>query len=313
MAKAKKAKIKKAKQSTQLSLNDRRWRPDAEIIERLFRQIGNKTLTAHDLTEKLASEKIRCICRSIGMGHVDVDKLCDIELERQILGETAAEHFSESLHRQLFEPFARVRASHGVVTPQRIIAAMGGDAGMILANGFTLGQYVARLAAEANLPRTPGHRELVSASFWAEHCFACSPNGDIRVGFRLPPNHHGPSEPSSILTANWAFYLWEPDCVKAWAALAPHVREADASERSPSGRLPDLTEDQVTGGTKIVLTELRRRRSVGESRLSDPKALSLLRERLSVTLDQATDRRLLDACIRPARRRHRKEISSRKK
>jgi hypothetical protein len=242
MAKAKKAKIKKAKQSTQVSLNDRRWRPDAEIIERLFRQIGNKTLTAHDLTEKLASEKIRCMRRSIRTGHVDVEKLCDIELERKFLGETAAEHFSESLHRQLFEPFARVRASHRVVTPKLVIAAMGGDAGMILTNGITLRQYVERLAAEANSSCMLGHREPVPASFWAEHSFACSPNGDIGVGFRFPPNHYEPSEPSSTLTAIWAFYLWEPDCERVWPALAPRAvaaREAEASEplrRKPGPR-----------------------------------------------------------------------------
>jgi hypothetical protein len=241
MAKAKKAKVERAKQSTQLPLDDMRWKPDAEIIERLFRRIGNKTLTAHDLTEKLASEKIRCMCRSIGMGHVDVDKLCDIELERQILGETAAEHFSELLHRQLFEPFARVRASHGVVTLQRIIAAMGGDADMILANGFTLGQYVARLAAEANVPRTPGHRELVPASFWVDYCFARSPNGDICVGFRLPPNHDGFSELSFTWTANWVFYLWRPDCVRKWPELTPQAaakREGEASEPPSHRRKP---------------------------------------------------------------------------
>jgi hypothetical protein len=240
----------KAKQSTQLPLDDMRWRPVVELVEKLFPYIGDKTPIANDLTEALASGKIRCMRRSIRMGHVDVEKLCDVELERNILGEShlnkpsAAEHFSELLHRQLFEPFARVRASHGVVTPKLIIAAMGGDAGMILVNGITLGQYVERLAAEANLPRTPSHRELVPASFWAEHGLACSPNGDIGVGFRFPPNDHGPSEPSLTLTANWAFYFWEPDCERVWPKLAPQQAqqvdesEAQASERRRPGRRP---------------------------------------------------------------------------
>jgi hypothetical protein len=231
MAKAAKT---KAKPSMQLPLDDTRWWPVSKIVEQFLPHVGSAVLTAHDLTEALANEKIRCIRRSIRMGHVDVDKLCDIELERMILGDgpSAAEHFSGLLLHQLFEPFARIRASHRVVTPKLIIAALGGDAGMILANGITLGQYVERLAAEANLLLTPGHRELVPASFWAEHCLACSPNGNIGVGFRFPPYDHGPSEPSSTLTANWAFFLWEPDCVKVWPALArqPIARETEESK-----------------------------------------------------------------------------------
>jgi hypothetical protein len=58
------AKAKKAKQSTQLPLDDMlRWRPVAEIAKRLLPHIGNKSLIAQDLTEALASEKIHCMCR----------------------------------------------------------------------------------------------------------------------------------------------------------------------------------------------------------------------------------------------------------
>jgi hypothetical protein len=54
----------KAKQSTQLPLDDmRRWRPVAEIVGRLSPIIGDKSLIAQDLTEALASEKIRCMRR----------------------------------------------------------------------------------------------------------------------------------------------------------------------------------------------------------------------------------------------------------
>jgi hypothetical protein len=251
MAKAKEAKTKKAneaEQSTQLPLDDmRRWRPVAEITRQLLPHVDDNDLIAYELTEAVASEKIRCIRRRTNEHALNLDRLTDPELA---------------------------------------------------------------IASREEIDNQPvGHRELLTPTFWAEHFFACSLNGEIRVARRLPPNADGSSEPSFTFTANRVFYLWEPDCVKAWPALAPHVCEVDASEPSPSGRRPDLTADQVTDGVEIILIELRRRRLAGESRLSNSKALSLLRERLSVTLDQATDRRLLDACIRPARRQHREEIS----
>ena len=92
------------------------------------------------------------------------------------------------------------------------------------------------------MDQTAGHRELFPASFWVDDYYlTCSANGDIRAAFRLPANHHEPSEPSFTLTASWVFYLWEPDCVKAWSALAPQAvsaRRADASEPPSPRRKP---------------------------------------------------------------------------
>jgi hypothetical protein len=68
MATPKKTKIKKPEQSTQLPLDDERWRPVAEIIERVF-PYTDKILIAQDLTKALASKKIRCMRRSTQMGH----------------------------------------------------------------------------------------------------------------------------------------------------------------------------------------------------------------------------------------------------
>ena len=92
--------------------------------------------------------------------------LCNIQLEQEVLGAAlirpslevieravSASDFSEPLHSQLFETFAAVHASHGVITPALIIASMGGDASTIVIEGTTLGQYIARLAAAASLPR----------------------------------------------------------------------------------------------------------------------------------------------------------------
>ena len=86
-------------------------------------------------------------------------------------------------------------------------------------------------AGEMGHHQPAGHRELLPASFWVEHFFACSSNGEIRVARRLPPGYHGSSEPSFTLTADWAFYLWRPDCERVWPLLAPQqVQQVDESE-----------------------------------------------------------------------------------
>jgi hypothetical protein len=174
MVKAKKTKTKKAKQSTQLPLDDMRWRPLAEIIERLVPHIDNKILIAYDLTKALTSEKIHCMRRHTNEHTLKLDTLSDAGLDAIASGKVA----DEMGHHQ-----------------------------------------------------PAGYRELLPASFWTEHCFECS-NGDIRVG---------PSGPSFTWTANSVFYLWEPDCVKEWPALAPQAvaaREADASEPPSPRRKP---------------------------------------------------------------------------
>src|ERR1700737_5514540 len=98
--------------------------------------------------------------------NIDHATLCSIELEQEILGaalvansavevierEVSAEDFSEPLHGQIFETFANVRDMHGVITPSLVIASMGGDASAIILEGVTLGQYVARIAADACIP-----------------------------------------------------------------------------------------------------------------------------------------------------------------
>jgi hypothetical protein len=228
MAKAKKSTVKKSqvkkpKQSRALPLDDMRWNPVAEIFERLRPLIGNTILIAQDLTEAVGSEKIRCMRRVA----TDGAPPSGIELEQQALVAAllnqsfevtlSAEQFSFPPHRQLFETIARFQASHGVITPQLIIDSMGSDAGKTVVHGLTMGQYIEVLAAEATLPcNVPGHRELMPASFWVEHRFTYS-NGDIHVEVRQP-NHLG------TWTLAWmkksAFYLWQPDYVKVWPALA---------------------------------------------------------------------------------------------
>ena len=98
MAKAKKAKIKKAKPSTQLPLDDMRWRPVAEIVEKLLPHIGNKVLIAHDLTKALASEKIRCMRRYTNEHTLKIDKLSDAELIAIVVDEIGHRPSDDELH-----------------------------------------------------------------------------------------------------------------------------------------------------------------------------------------------------------------------
>jgi hypothetical protein len=165
-----------AKQSTELPLDDmQRWTPIAEIVGRLFPHIGNKSLIAQDLTEALASWKIRCMRRHTNEHMLKADPLSDAQLYAMAIGKVA----DEVGHHQ------------------------------------------------------PVGRELLSAAFWVEYCLVCSPNGDIRVGLRPP------SRPTFTWTANWVFYLWEPDCVEVWPALTPQAVAAHEPEANkPLGRKP---------------------------------------------------------------------------
>ncbi len=99
--------------------------------------------------------------------NIDHAALCSIELEQEVLGAVlvansafdvieravSADDFSEPLHSQLFETFASIYASHGIITTSLVIASMGGDASLMVVPDTTLGQYIGRLAAAASIPR----------------------------------------------------------------------------------------------------------------------------------------------------------------
>ncbi|SHH61786.1 replicative DNA helicase [Bradyrhizobium erythrophlei] len=99
--------------------------------------------------------------------NIDGATLHSIELEQAILGavlvnnsvfdiiesKLTASDFFEPLHCEIFDAIAKVRASHGVVTPALIIASIGGDANQVIVEGMTRRRYIARLAAEASVPR----------------------------------------------------------------------------------------------------------------------------------------------------------------
>lgn len=101
------------------------------------------------------------------LAKIDDAALRSIELEQEVFGAAlvtnsaleviertvSADDFSEPLHSQLFETFASVHDAHGILTPTLVIASMGGDASTIVAEGTTLGQYIARIAAAASIPR----------------------------------------------------------------------------------------------------------------------------------------------------------------
>ena len=99
--------------------------------------------------------------------NIDQAALCNIELEQEVLGAAlvansvfevieravSADDFAEPLHSQLFDTFSRVHGAHGILTPALVVASMGGDASAIVAEGTNLGQYIARIAAAASIPR----------------------------------------------------------------------------------------------------------------------------------------------------------------
>ena len=105
----------------------------------------------------------------------NISALCCLDLEQELLGcalinqsfdaierLVSAGDFYEPLHSQLFETIASVYAAHGAVSYQLVAASMGSYAGTLLAEGMTTGQYLAKLAAEACLPRdVAAHARLI--------------------------------------------------------------------------------------------------------------------------------------------------------
>jgi replicative DNA helicase len=105
----------------------------------------------------------------------NITALCSLDLEQELLGcalinqsfdaierLVSAGDFYEPLHSQLFETIASVHSAHGAVSYQLVAASMGSYAGTLLAEGMTNGQYLAKLAAEACLPRdVAAHARLV--------------------------------------------------------------------------------------------------------------------------------------------------------
>jgi hypothetical protein len=93
--------------------------------------------------------------------NIDSATLHSIELEQEILGavlvnnsvfdviesKLTASDFFEPLHSEIFDAIAKVRASHGVVTPALIIASIGGEPVPVARDprSFTDGDWQKRL------------------------------------------------------------------------------------------------------------------------------------------------------------------------
>lgn len=97
------AKVKKAKQSTQLPLDDMRWWPVGEIARRLLPHFGDNVLIADDLTKTLASDKIRCMRRYTNEHTLSIHELTDAELDAIEKGKVAHEmcHHQPTGHSEL--------------------------------------------------------------------------------------------------------------------------------------------------------------------------------------------------------------------
>jgi replicative DNA helicase len=98
--------------------------------------------------------------------NIDHAALHNIEIEQEVLGAVllsgsmfdvvervvSAGDFFEPIHTEIFEKFYSLREAHGIISPSLVIAAMGGHASQAIMD-LTVGQYVARLAALAAIPR----------------------------------------------------------------------------------------------------------------------------------------------------------------
>jgi replicative DNA helicase len=97
------------------------------------------------------------------LAKIDDAAIGNVDIEQELLGalimsdraidlierDLSAGDFSDSLLSQIYETIVRVYHERGTVSPALVIAGMGGDRNTIIADGITLGQYVAKLAAAA--------------------------------------------------------------------------------------------------------------------------------------------------------------------
>jgi replicative DNA helicase len=75
--------------------------------------------------------------------------LCDAEVLNLTDGQVVAEDFSEPVNQRVFEIFCGFHQAGQHIDTKLVVAALGKDAGYLITPELNVGQYVARLAAEA--------------------------------------------------------------------------------------------------------------------------------------------------------------------
>jgi replicative DNA helicase len=201
--------------------------------------------------------------------NIDRAALCDTSLEEEILGamlvnsfalehierEVSPEEFSELLLSQIFEAIVNVHRERGIVTAALVIASMGGDRNAIIADGVTLGQYVARLAAAACIPG--------NAKAYAKQIREFSNRRKILAMAETMSIGIQGNQPAADI-AGCGIELLDEIAMRASAGSTPQVSIRDADDQALAamqfgmqngGKLPGLScgltgLDQMTGGLK---------------------------------------------------------------
>lgn len=200
---------------------------------------------------------------------IDDAALGSLELEQEVLGAAlvtnyafdvieravSAGDFYEPLHSQLFETFANIHASHGIITPALVIASMGGDASFMVVPDTTLGQYIAKLAAFASIPRNaPAYAKQIREFSNRRKILAMAETMSLGVQSNQP----------AADIAGGAIELLDEIATAASAGSTPQVSIRDADDEALAAmqfgmqngaKLPGLScglasLDQMTGGLK---------------------------------------------------------------
>jgi len=169
--------------------------------------------------------------------NIDHAALHSIDLEQEILGAAlvtnrafevieravCAGDFFEPLHSRIFEAFASVLDAHGIITPSLVIASMGGDASQTVADGVTLGQYIARLAASgAILNAVPAYAKQIREFSNRRKILAMA--GMMALGIQG-------NQPAADI-AGAGIELLDEIAMKASAGATPQVSLREANQKS---------------------------------------------------------------------------------
>jgi replicative DNA helicase len=201
--------------------------------------------------------------------NIDHAALSSIDLEQEILGvvlvsnsaleiierEVSADDFSEPTHKAIFETIVSVYHTRGMVSPVLVVAGMGGDKNAILAEGVTLGAYIARLAAAACAPG--------SAKAYAKQIREFANRRKILAMAETMSQGIQANQPAADI-AGVGIELLDDIAMQASAGATPQVAIRDADDQALAamqfgmqngGKLPGLScgfasIDQMTGGLK---------------------------------------------------------------
>lgn len=197
------------------------------------------------------------------LAQYDPASLSSIEIEQALLGAILNSNsifdvvepivlpvdFHEPLHAQLFETFADVHKTGGLINLALVIAAMGGDGQALIADGMTPAKYAARLAAEAvSIREAPAYAKQIKE--FANRRKALSAAELIVAGVN--------ANQSSAVVAGAGIELLDEIAVSASAISTPKVSLREANEKSLARMQHGMQNPGQLAGISSGLTELDR-------------------------------------------------------